>query len=102
MYKTPFHKSGHSVYFRIPLYYWEATSKFGERSVCIEGMIYHMSQDFWGESGNLGGISPPNSPEINTELSSHSHKFSHVQILSTCMCNTILLEFEFCINNYST
>ena len=29
-------------------------------------MIYHMSQDFRGKSGNLGGISPPNSSEINT------------------------------------
>ena len=31
-------------------------------------MIYHMSQDFRGESGNLGGISPPNSSDINTVL----------------------------------
>ena len=47
--------------------YWETTSKFRGWSVCTEGMIYHMSQDFRRESVNLGEISSPNSSEINTD-----------------------------------
>ena len=48
--------------------YWEATSKFIGWSACIEGMIYHMSQDFRGDLWILGGkFHPYNSTEINTD-----------------------------------
>ena len=53
--------------------YWEATSKFRGLSVCIEGMIYHMSQDFRGESVNFGVLL--DSPEINTVRSHNASEW---------------------------
>ena len=63
-----FSTQNNNAMFILGYHYWEATSKFRGGSVCIEGMIYQMSQDFrggiWEFSGR--GISPPNSSEINT------------------------------------
>ena len=44
--------------------------------MCIEGIIYCMSQHFRGEFENFGGgeISPANSFEINTVNNHSSHK----------------------------
>ena len=61
-------KTVHIAVFILGYQYWEATSKFRGLSVCIEVMIYHLSQDFRGKSVNLGGISPPNSFEISTDI----------------------------------
>ena len=81
---THTHTCMHAV-FILGYQYWETTGKFRGWSVCIEDIWFITCLRILGdESVNLGGISSPNSSEINTA-------YIHIHTHNTHTCTRLLM-----------